>query len=209
MDPVIAAVIHDAKNTLNALNAWLDEAEREAPSQALQRARASTQRVSAQLVELLVLYRAGEGSLRLVIDDHHVGDLIRELLTEVVPAPGEPAVRVDLEAVDTLGEWAFDAYQVKLVLGDALRNALRYATAAVSLRAMAGDTGICFEVRDDSEGYPPNILSGADPGPEAGGTGLGLRFARVIAARHATQSGRHGRVELANEAGAVFRLYLP
>ncbi len=210
MDSVIAAVIHDAKNSLNALNAWLDEAERQAPGEALTLARGAAQRVSAQLVELLVLYRAGEGTLRLTIDDHHVGDMVRELLSEITPAPGQPVPAVDLPAIDAIGEWAFDAYQVKLVLADALRNALRYAQRRVALQvfAVAGN-GLCFEVRDDSEGYPPHILAGQDPGPEAGGTGLGLRFARLIAGRHATPSGRQGRVELANDYGAVFRVFLP
>ncbi|MBI4984871.1 MAG: hypothetical protein HZC24_05885 [Rhodocyclales bacterium] len=40
-------------------------------------------------------------------------------------------------------------------------------------------------------------------------SGLGLSFARLIAARHATPAGRHGRVELANGEGARFSLILP
>lgn len=210
MDSLIAASIHDAKNTLNALNTWLAEAEREHPSAALLKARASAQRVSAQLVELLVLYRAGEGTLRLAVDDHHVGDLVRELFAEVIPVPGQPGIETDLAAIDAIGEWALDAYQVKLVLADALRNALRYGRSRVTLRI---DTmpaaGLCFEVRDDSEGYPPDILRGEDLGLTGGGTGLGLRFARLVAERHATPAGKRGRVELRNDGGAVFRLILP
>lgn len=210
MDSLVAAAIHDAKNTLNALNTWLVEAGREHPSAALTQARSAAQRVSAQLVELLVLYRAGEGSLRLAVDDHYPGDMVRELLAEVAPLPDQASLAIDLASVDALGAWAFDAYQVKLVLADALRNALRYGRTRVSLSVMqpAGG-GLLFEVRDDSEGFPPEILAGEDHGLTEGGTGLGLKFARLIAERHATPNGRHGRLELVNDGGAVFRLYLP
>jgi hypothetical protein len=48
---------------------------------------------------------------------------------------------------------------------------------------------------------------------DSGSSGLGLRFARLIAQRHATPDGRHGRIELGNDSdangGAVFRLFLP
>lgn len=210
MDSLVAAAIHDAKNTLNALNTWLAEAGREHPSAALDRARSAAQRVSAQLVELLVLYRAGEGNLRLAIDDHHPGDMVRELLAEVAPLPGQPIIVTDLAAMDALDPWAFDAYQVKLVLADALRNALRYGRNHVSLTVgQPSGGGLRFEVRDDSDGYPPEILAGEDHGLTEGGTGLGLRFARLIAERHATPAGRHGYIELENDGGAVFRMILP
>lgn len=210
MDSLVAAAIHDAKNTLNALNTWLAEAEREHPSASLDKARSAVQRVSAQLVELLVLYRAGEGNLRLVIDDHYPGDMVRELLAEVAPLPGQPGIAADLAAADLIDAWAFDDYQVKLVLADALRNALRYGRNRVSLTVgQPAGGGLRFEIRDDSDGYPPEILAGKDHGPTEGGTGLGLRFARLIAERHATPSGQHGRVELENDGGAVFRLILP
>lgn len=210
MDSLVAAAIHDAKNTLNALDTWLGEAGREHPSDSLRLARSAAQRVSSQLVELLVLYRAGEGSLRLAVDDHDPGDMVREILAEILPLPGQPAITADLAAVDTLGPWAYDGYQVKLVLADALRNALRFARTRVvlSLKHQPGD-GLLFEVRDDSAGYPEHILNGGDQDSSAGGTGLGLRFARLIAERHMTPAGKHGRVELANEDGAVFRLILP
>ncbi|MDO8933849.1 MAG: hypothetical protein Q7U97_15760, partial [Rhodocyclaceae bacterium] len=63
MDTLVAAAIHDAKNALNALNVWLETARREHPSTALEQAQATASRVSAQLVELLTLYRADQGTL--------------------------------------------------------------------------------------------------------------------------------------------------
>ncbi|MCX7179832.1 MAG: hypothetical protein NTX56_14045, partial [Proteobacteria bacterium] len=78
MDTLVAAAIHDAKNALSSLGVWLEEAQREfesgGSSPALMQAKAITAALSGQLVELLALYRAGEGSLRLAVEDQHLED---------------------------------------------------------------------------------------------------------------------------------------
>lgn len=211
MDALVAAAIHDAKNGLTALNTWLAEAQRESPSPAITEARAVATRVGAQLVELLALYRAGEGSLRLAIDDHDLAAFCEEMLDELA-LPLGPGMRIEthLEAAAQIGAWAFDAYQVKLVLLDALRNALRHASSLVSLRIdLTPPEGLRFEISDDGPGYSDDILAGSDTSMDSQSSGLGLRFARLIAQHHATPNGCHGRIELGNRVGAVFALILP
>lgn len=209
MDALVAAAIHDAKNALNALNTWLGEAKRQAPSPALDEARRVADRVSGQLVELLALYRASEGTLRLAIEDHRLDDFLADTMAELAP-PGGIAIDTDFAAAADLDAWAFDAYQVKFVLLDALRNALRHATsrARFALAAEPGG-GLRFTVRDDGPGFPPEVLAGDRREMSGESSGLGLVFARLIAERHATPNGRHGRIELANDGGARFDLILP
>jgi signal transduction histidine kinase len=214
MDALIAAAIHDAKNGLSALNTWLAEAQREHPSHALTEAQSVATRVSAQMVELLALYRAAEGSLRLAIDDHDLTDFCQDLgAGRVVPPQSALRLETKLAAAADIGAWAFDAYQVNLVLLDALRNAVRFARRVVRLSVEKTVDGICFTVADDGPGFPAEILDGAETTMDSGSSGLGLRFARLIAQRHATPDGRHGRIELGNDSdangGAVFRLFLP
>ena len=231
MDALVAAAIHDAKNQLSALCVWLGEAQREfsaltsASSPALGRALSITTTLSAQLVELLALYRAGEGSLRLAVEDHYLDDFQAELMAELEQSRpltqsgaeerSEIAITCSFEAAAKLGSWAFDAYLVKFALLDALRNALRHARSQVriSLVAEAGG-GIRFDIEDDGEGFPDDILRAEASGEmSAGSSGLGLSFARLIAARHATPAGRHGALQLCNDglggAGAHFSLHLP
>ena len=126
-----------------------------------------------------------------------------------------PKIETDFAAAKKIGAWAFDAYLVKFVLLDALRNAMRHAKQKIhfSIAAEAGG-GIRFTVADDGPGYPDSILRAeatTKMTPES--SGLGLSFARVIAERHATPSGQHGRVELANDglggSGARLSLTLP
>ena len=211
MSPLIAGAIHDAKNGLNLLNTWLEEARRASPSPAIDEARAVAARVGAQLVELLALYRAGENNLRLAIEDHDLMDFCQEVTTEIILPPGSKAhIESDVDAVAMLGAWAFDAYQVKLVLQEALRNALRHGKDCIrfAVAAQAGG-GLRFTVSDDGPGFPQEVLDGEARAMDSASSGIGLVFARLIAERHATPDGRHGRIELANNSGAVFALVLP
>lgn len=211
MSPLIVGAIHDAKNGMNLLCTWLDEARRSAPSPAIDEARAVAARVGAQLVELLVLYRAGEDSLRLAIEDHDLIDFCQEVTAEIVlPPDSKVRIESDLAVAATLGAWAFDAYQVKLVLQEALRNALRHGTQRIRFAvAVQAGGGLRFTVSDDGDGFPQEVLDGGAPTMDSGSSGIGLVFARLIAERHATPGGRHGRIELNNDDGAVFALILP
>ncbi|WIM05419.1 MAG: HAMP domain-containing histidine kinase [Candidatus Nitricoxidivorans perseverans] len=212
MDILFAAAIHDAKNVLNALNAALGEAGRNCPSPALDRARDMAARVSAQLVELLAIYREGQGSLRLAIDDHDVGDFLDDTLAELDAGPGGIVPACDPGPAREIGAWAFDAYQVRFVLLDALRNALRHARSAVRLSFVREPLGgVRFTVADNGPGFPESVLAGGQGAMSSASSGLGLTFARTIAERHATPDGRRGRVALENapEGGARFSLILP
>lgn len=212
MNALIAAAIHDAKNALHAVCAQLTRAAAAAPSAELAEAQALAARVDAQLVELLAIYRASEGHLQLAIADHDLSDFIEELRIE--PLGGDKVVpSFEMDEARRIGVWAFDAYLVKLVLLDALRNALRHACGRVVCDVRPGEKGgIEFRVRDDGPGYPSEVLAGADTAMEADSSGLGLLFARLIASRHATPDGRHGALELSNaglDGGACLRLCLP
>jgi signal transduction histidine kinase len=210
MDTLVAAAIHDAKNALTTLNARIDQVRRQTPSAALDEAHTAAMRVSAQLVELLTLYRAGNGSLRMAIADHYLDDFFAEVLNELGPAPEGTVLAADVAAAAAIGPWAFDAYQVKFVLLDALRNALRHARSRVQLTVAAEPGGgIRFVVADDGPGFPAETLAGIARPMNEQSSGLGLVFARLIATHHATPDGRRGRLELANENGARLSLVLP
>jgi signal transduction histidine kinase len=195
VDALVAAAIHDAKNALAALGTALDEAAR----------------VSAQLVELLAIYRDRQGTLRLAVEDHHLGDFIDETLEEL-DLPGDSALELvrDDAAAGEIGVWAFDAYLVRCILLDALRNALRHAGRSVRLGvAREPGGGVRFTVADDGPGFPAATLRGEAAVMTNESSGLGLVFARLVAERHAAPGGRHGRIELANDGGARFALVLP
>jgi signal transduction histidine kinase len=210
MDTLVAAAIHDAKNALLALDTQLAALQCRPASADFQRCRASVAQVAGQLAELLVLYRAEGGTLRLAIDDRLIEDFVTDLGAEFGPLPAGKQLAVALALPAAVSAWAFDAYLIRLALLDALRNAARHAATTITLAvAMTTDHALCFSVSDDGPGYPDELLAGAAPQPGVAGTGLGLSFARLIAARHGTPDGRHGRLELSNTPGACLKLILP
>jgi signal transduction histidine kinase len=211
MDHLIAAAIHDAKNALGTLGACLDRARGSNDSPDLRQASDLAARVNAQLVELLALHRAGEGSLRLAVADHNLADFFTDLETELRDEKERhPTVTLSLTCAPEAIEWAFDAYLVKFVLLDAVRNALRHAATRVALDCrLEPGAGLHFCITDDGPGFPASVLRGEVGAMDADSSGLGLVFARAIAERHLIPGGRHGRVELHNDGGARFSLLLP
>lgn len=211
MNPLVAHTIHDVKNTLTVLSTWLTEAEKKAPSTALSKARVTADQLGVQLVELLAIYRADENSLRLTIADHDLTDFCNDVRSElIVSADDARRIATDTSAAMAIGVWAFDAYQVKLTLQDALRNALRHSQGGIQFGVSSEPGGgIRFMVRDIGPGFPLEILNGAPSAMHKSGSGLGQTFARLIAERHRNPEGRQGSLRLFNDGGAVFMLVLP
>ena len=249
MDSLLAMVMHDAKNALQAQAHWLRLAGQqaaaltgeagvgEALAESLRQASVINSHLGQRLVELLTLYRAQQGQLHLTMEDHRIAEFMASVAQEYrqTLTPREQHVQLEVDVRDA-GDlaWAFDAAVVRLVLVDALRNASRHARGRMRLSAQyrAGE-GLLLSVEDDGPGYPAACLSspgtvaaaplvaaghhvsGGEPSAMADhlSTGLGLDFARLIAAHHRAMGGRGGRLELDNSGyqagGACWRLWLP
>ncbi len=199
-DEVAAFTIHDVKNRLTVL---AGRAEERGDSETLQ----GVLEAASTLTRLLVYYKAGAGRLAVNIDAHAPTDVITELCQEITRQT-RLGIRAELGEAPTL--WFYDESLVRMLLLDALYNALRHARQNVVLAARQVDDWLEFSVRDDGPGYPAELLGRqlAMQPLSREGTGLGLHLAGRIAAFH-TNGGQEGHVELANEGGAVFRLRLP
>lgn len=197
---IAAIVIHDVKNRLAHVAA---RAEASGDAETLRGVLES----AAALSRLLAVYKADKGGLGADVDARVPADLIGELQAEI-GRQTTLTVEADLAAAPALA--FYDEALVRMVLLDALYNALRHARRTVRLRALADGDWLVFAVEDDGPGYPPGLL--ADPQGMAavsvGGTGVGLHLAGKIAALHRNGT-QEGRIELANAGGAVFRLLLP
>ena len=188
------AVIHDVKNRLAELAMRLANSDPGASSLALE--------ASRKLAQLLLV----EGqALAPHIDAHAPADLLDELAAEYRDLYPDKDIVTDTEAAPAL--WYYDVGLLRMALANAVHNALRHGRQRVWLQAGEVDNTLVLTVKDDGEGFPPAVLAG-DFHSSADSTGLGLRIAHNIAEAHQLK-GVHGRVELANEGGAVLRLILP
>ncbi|MBS1161328.1 MAG: histidine kinase [Proteobacteria bacterium] len=195
-----AVTIHDVKNRLAVL---ANRAEDQGDSATMR----GVLEAAATLSRLLALYKADSGGLLSDIEARTPADLLAELAAEF----GKQSAlhfAVELSAAPNL--WFYDENLVKMVLQDALYNALRHARREIRLSAVADGEWLEFSVHDDGPGYPPNMLDQAlaiQPISREG-TGLGLHLAGRVAALH-RNGGREGYVRLSNANGARFSLLLP
>jgi signal transduction histidine kinase len=195
-----ALSIHDVKNRLAALAARAElRGDRETLNDAL--------RAAAELTRLLACYKADAGQLGAQIDAHCPGDLVADLVAE-----NRPLAKLEIVVeTDHLPElWFYDDHLVRMVLANALQNALRFARQRIIFRVVANDEWLEFAIADDGEGYPDGLLANplhSSPLSREG-VGIGIYLAHKVAALH-TNRGLLGSIELRNDRGAVFCLRLP
>jgi signal transduction histidine kinase len=197
---IAALTIHDVKNRLARL---AGQAEGRGDTETVRTALEAAE----TLTQLLVFYKSESGILKPDINAHAPADLVDELAKES-SGMGGVAIETDCSAAPTLA--FYDETLVRMVLANALHNALRYARSRITISAAAKGTQVEFRVQDDGVGYPESVLadSGASATITREGTGLGLRLAKSIAELH-ENAGLRGHIVLANDHGAVFGLRLP
>lgn len=208
-----AALLHEMKNNLVLLTMTLDSVPRtgdELHDSKLDEARMLGQRVSERLMQSLFLYKGERGGVILnAIDAYCPADMLEEIALQARSLNKHLEVAVEVEP-DVPSFWFYDRNMLEMALINALHNSLNYARKRVGIRAAVRDGMLAISVRDDSEGYPPHILEAVAEGRtlQSNGTGLGLRFARLIAEAH-KNGGRVGQLRLYNEGGAVFEISVP
>lgn len=215
----LASCIHDIKNSagvvMQAADAIALGAEQPLADPQVTTLQTEARRINHSLMQLLGLYKLERTDNRISRDIVDCNDLILELQAHNDPllaARGISFATPDAEPV----EGYFDRELVIGILNSAINNAQRYARTTVCVAASINDGYTVLRVDDDGPGYPDAVIeaSGHAFGKtnyQAGSTGLGLFFARRIAAMHQHRN-RIGYVTLVNDGpngGASFRLCLP
>lgn len=215
----LANCIHDIKNSagvvIQAADALALNAEHATVDPHVVTLQSQARRINHQLIHLLGLYKLERSGCSISRDIVDCNDLILELQAcndPLLAARGISFATPDVEPV----EGYFDREFVVGILNSAINNAQRYARSTVSVSACISDGYTQLRVDDDGPGYPDDIVNAngqafGETSYRAGSTGLGLFFARRIAAMHQHRN-RTGYVSLSNDGpdgGASFRLCLP
>ncbi|MDP2788199.1 MAG: HAMP domain-containing sensor histidine kinase [Pseudomonadota bacterium] len=221
----LVSSIHDMKNSLGMMAAYLEDALAEpgsAPDPVDTQARRKTaqalyevQRVNNHLVQLLALYKIDQAFYPFDPQGRPLADLAREALARAQPLADSKGIALDCECPEDLYGW-IDYELVFGVVVQALHNALHYAKGRVLLSAAAQGSGMLIRVEDDGPGFPDFLLEQGNAAQrgisfETGCTGLGLYFADVVARLH--KAGENtGCIRLENGGqlgGGCFSLELP
>jgi len=218
---VLAAAVHDMKNSLFLLIQSIENLAIElAPENSGAREQVANvhyeaSRLNTNLVQILSLYRAELESLPITVDQCFVGDLLDDVVGSNNIYIEQKAISVNINVEQELS-WYLDSELIYLLVNDVLVNALRYGTSQILLSAFQKDGFLVIRVEDDGAGYPSSMLEKshqdlADFQLSQGRTGLGLFFARLIAAAH-SQDELHGEIVLTNGGefgGSVFEVKIP
>lgn len=210
-----ATLIHDLKNDLGLLSMTIDGIPASgdaAHDEAVDAARLLCEQSVTRLRQTLLIYKAAQQSFHPRIDAHSPHELMQAVAARAASlAHARLSVTLDI-AADVPAVWFFDRDLLDMALMNAVQNSLRHARSAIRLMLALENGALALGVDDDSAGYPDAVLSAVAAGapcPAAGpGTGLGLRFARLIAQCH-DHAGRTGTLSVRNDGGAVFRLLIP
>jgi K+-sensing histidine kinase KdpD len=218
---VLASTVHDMKNSLCMLIQSTELIQQESQQLSdgardeLARLNYEANRLNSNLLQLLSLYRLERNQLPVQIDEHYLSDITEEVILKNQFFTEQRKLQLELEQQENLC-WFFDYDLIVNLLNDAVANALRYCKMRILLVAKLQDNNLCVEVHDDGPGFPDFMLNSDNmdmntPDLANNHTGLGIFFAKLIAAAHINK-GVHGTVSLFNGGrlgGGVLRLTLP
>lgn len=217
---LLASSVHDIKNSIGLLLTAADAVSAAIPATSDARADLCTlqheaRRINYDLMHLLGLFKfeRTRAAVQFTVVDCH--ELLAELAAFNAELLAQRGIALGTEC-RLASEGYFDRELVLGVLNSIVNNAFRHARARVAVTCEIRDGYTVFSITDDGAGYAPRLLASDldEPGTTAyrhGNTGLGLYFARRIAAMH-EHRGRQGRVVLRNDShggGGCFELWLP
>lgn len=217
---ILATSAHDMKNSLFMLLQSIENFDRATnltPKQHQEFAdlHYQTSRINGTLMQLLALYRGDQNELPINIDEYPIFEVLQEVIDRNRLYLNCHDVMVTIEADEQLIGY-FDQDLITYLLGDIFINALRHTKTKIILRAFIAGNYLNIQVEDDGEGYPDHMLAVSemaqtDFNANKGRSGLGLLFAKKIAAKHKSNK-LQGHIFLENKencCGSIFTLRLP
>ena len=217
---ILATSAHDMKNSLFMLLQSIENIDREdnltsSQHKAFADLHYQTSRINGTLMQLLALYREEQKQLPIYIEEHSVEDVLQEVIEKNRLYLNSHNVVTHIEVDEDLYGY-FDQDLISYLISDIFINALRHTKQEITLRAFMKDKFLNIQVEDDGEGYPSHMLavpekSTSEFNANKGRSGLGLLFAKRIAAEHKTKY-LQGHILLENKphsTGSIFTLRLP
>jgi signal transduction histidine kinase len=215
----LASSVHDMKNSVSMLSASLEKmlGELDPASfpgyQQMAHMLFEVNRVNGNLTQLLALYKLGERRYPFQARATSLPQFALEIESQCRPLLDSRTIQLYIDCPPG-AIWHFDEDLINGVVTHAINNAIRYTYDKIRLAFEARADTLTIRIEDNGSGFPATMLT--EPGAtgvdfRTGSTGLGLHFAREVAALH-HHDGRQGSVRLENGGalgGGCFILELP
>jgi signal transduction histidine kinase len=211
---VLEIVAHDLGNPLSAIRLTAETSRgsvlREEQRRDLDRISRAAWRMENLLRDLVDVTRAEHDALVVTLKPEPVQPILVETADAFLPEAERRHITLEIDTPKGDVAIAVDRARILQLLGNLVGNALKFTPEGgrVTVRALARERELCFEVADTGPGIPPDDIShifeqywrGSGPG-----TGLGLFIARQIALAHRGEL----TVKSAPGAGTIFSFRLP
>lgn len=217
---ILAATVHDVKNSLGMINAQLNDIAHKlsgpdpSASVEIRRLQLETTRINNGLVHMLGLYKMQKNRFVPNFEEVMVEDVVSDVCSRYNELVESMSISLSIDSQLPDPIWYMDAMLIEGVLANVMTNTIRYTKSQIHISVTEQDGWLLISISDDGVGYPSSLIDFVStPGNidfNTGSTGLGLYFCQQIALLHKNQE-RQGYIELSNaeQGGAVFKLYLP
>ncbi|MBN8961205.1 MAG: PAS domain S-box protein [Rhizobiales bacterium] len=169
---VLARVSHEIRTPLNAIIGFADVMidERFGPlgheryTEYLKDIRASGERVSSIVDEMLDLSRAETGKLDLAFGRHNLNDLLEQCVAVMQPRANRERIIIRTSLAHTLPDIVADARTLRQVALNLIGNSIRLANAGgqvIVSTALSDEGDVVLRVRDTGHGMNDNELAAA------------------------------------------------
>ncbi len=207
-EQLVAAVVHDLKNQLQALLDYEQEALARIPKRyhnhllpILQR----TTRLKNDTMQMVSLFRI-EQKKTFPMDDAWP----RDTVTDAIEATSLQFPNLTFD--NQIGEECQGFYNENLLLLALVTLITNSAQAGATDIVFSADErdGLTLRIEDNGHGFDPAILNGEKDTTRSEGSGLGLYFVQLIAEHH-QQGDTRGSISMTNRAkgGACVEIHLP
>ena len=219
---ILASSVHDMKNSLSLIISDLEQFVAEsgdcecAATSKYPKLEYEAKRLNNQLIQLLVLYKFDHHQYLLDINEQEVDPFLMEIKENYAQLLATKNIEIEVECDPDLVGY-FDQDLISGVISNIVNNCFRYAKSKLKISAHDENANIVIRVEDDGQGYPPSMITNnlnldkTGINLNAGGTGLGLYFAMLVAQAHQNHD-QQGHIEIYNGGslgGGVFSIHLP
>jgi len=225
-DGLVHMIIHDLRNPLTAISAYLQLAIMDSESLSeknrdrMERCFHFCQELELMIQNLLNISKMEEGKMELNKEITSLPDLISETLKRFTPFVEERQVSLSFSGSNNPPHILIDRSIIKRVITILVDNAIRYTpkggTIQVGIKAVPDKGALCLTVKDSGDGIPAEYhekifdkfeqVKLKKEGERAGSSGLGLTFCKMAVEAHG------GKIWAESEGlgkGAVFQTLLP